>query len=379
VKIFVSYARRDRQVVDGLLHDVRRARHEVWVDEELTGGQAWWDTILGTIRGADLFVVALSPDWLNSKACAAELNYAVGCNRTILPIMVRRVSPQMAPPVVANAQILDYLERTPDAAINLMTALSLVGPAHPLPHPLPQAPDVPMSYMSTYRQRLDEMNMTLQQQSLLLSELRAHLSDDDDRDSAAELIRRLRRRGDITESIGKEIDTLLQSLPMQTTPLAEPKSTSTPTPRTGSPTSSPVAAPAAAAMPAGWHPDPYRRFEQRYWDGAVWTEHVATQGRSQVDPPTAINQIVSSPNRAAPPPVAASTSAETPWDSTTFVLLILASVFCAGIVGVIVGAINLKKPARQSQARTLLIVGVVSMVIGFILISAANSGSNSGL
>ena len=68
MRIFVSYARRDRAAVEGLLQDIRRARHEVWVDEELTGGQSWWDTILGTIRGADLFVVALSPDWLTSMS-----------------------------------------------------------------------------------------------------------------------------------------------------------------------------------------------------------------------------------------------------------------------------------------------------------------------
>jgi uncharacterized protein YxjI len=26
--------------------------------------------------------------------------------------------------------------------------------------------------------------------------------------------------------------------------------------------------------PAGWYPDPGRQFQQRYWDGATWTEHV---------------------------------------------------------------------------------------------------------
>lgn len=35
---------------------------------------------------------------------------------------------------------------------------------------------------------------------------------------------------------------------------------------------------------AGWHHDPYGRFQQRYWDGTKWTEHVATGGVSQVDP-----------------------------------------------------------------------------------------------
>lgn len=35
---------------------------------------------------------------------------------------------------------------------------------------------------------------------------------------------------------------------------------------------------------AGWYNDPYGRFQQRYWDGAGWTEHVTTNGVQQVDP-----------------------------------------------------------------------------------------------
>jgi len=28
---------------------------------------------------------------------------------------------------------------------------------------------------------------------------------------------------------------------------------------------------------AGWYPDPAGRHEHRYWDGARWTEHVASE------------------------------------------------------------------------------------------------------
>jgi hypothetical protein len=31
---------------------------------------------------------------------------------------------------------------------------------------------------------------------------------------------------------------------------------------------------------AGWYPDPMEQHESRYWDGATWTDHVATQGVS---------------------------------------------------------------------------------------------------
>ncbi len=37
-------------------------------------------------------------------------------------------------------------------------------------------------------------------------------------------------------------------------------------------------------VPAGWHHDPYGRFQYRYWDGESWTEHVSTGGQQQVDP-----------------------------------------------------------------------------------------------
>jgi hypothetical protein len=36
--------------------------------------------------------------------------------------------------------------------------------------------------------------------------------------------------------------------------------------------------------PAGWHADPSRRHQLRYWDGGSWTEHVHDDGVAAVDP-----------------------------------------------------------------------------------------------
>jgi uncharacterized protein YxjI len=36
--------------------------------------------------------------------------------------------------------------------------------------------------------------------------------------------------------------------------------------------------------PANWHPDPMGRHQLRYWDGAVWTEHVSNNGITGTDP-----------------------------------------------------------------------------------------------
>jgi hypothetical protein len=45
-----------------------------------------------------------------------------------------------------------------------------------------------------------------------------------------------------------------------------------------------VARGTAPASPPGWHPDPAGRHQQRWWDGARWTEHVADAGVTVVDP-----------------------------------------------------------------------------------------------
>ena len=362
MKVFVSYARRDRDAVDLLLQDMRRARHDVWVDEELTGGQAWWDTILATIRSTDLFVIALSPDLLKSRACHAEYEYAVACGRTILPVMVAPVSPQMAPPAIANAQILDYVERTPNAAINLVTALAAAQPSPPPHEPPPPPPPVPMSYMNTYREQLDELSLNWQQQTLLLSELRVHLSDDDDRETAVELIKRLRSRGDITESVGREIDGLLASMPAST---GRQSWGAPPAPEPVKVAAEPVVA-QTAVVAGEWRRDPYGRYEQRFWNGTAWTDHVSTGGKQSTDPPG------ERPGAVQATPVGG--QPEGPFSGGAYVGLILVSIFCFGIVGIIVGAINLKKPARASQAKVLLIVGIASCVLGFMITAASSGG-----
>jgi hypothetical protein len=55
---------------------------------------------------------------------------------------------------------------------------------------------------------------------------------------------------------------------------------------------------------AGWHADPFGRFDHRYWDGERWTEHVATAGQQALDSP-----VPGPPPSATPPPVAGTTSA----------------------------------------------------------------------
>ena len=219
MSIFISYARKDRTAAETLRHDLERARSEVWLDDELTGGQAWWETILGQIRSCELFVFALSPDSLRSKACQAELRYALDLKRPLLPVMVRAVSVQLAPAAIADTQIIDYTERTADSAVALVTAAANRTLAPPLPQPLPTPPPPPMSYMNPYREQIQSSDLSFRDQAQVVLALRGHLQDEDERDTARELLVDLRRRQDIAESVARDVDELLASVPAAETPL----------------------------------------------------------------------------------------------------------------------------------------------------------------
>jgi len=72
--------------------------------------------------------------------------------------------------------------------------------------------------------------------------------------------------------------------------LRRPTNSALPSSGVANNTSTPIASTVttgSAAAPAAWYPDPSKRFELRYWDGAEWTEHVARGGQQFTDQPVA--------------------------------------------------------------------------------------------
>ena len=138
--LFVSYSSQDRSTVDGLASALRKAQQQVWFDQELGGGDSWWAKILEQIRACDVFLVALSSNWLQSKPSQSELRYAQALNRPILPVRIGDIDSMRVNPLAA-LQIIDYRNPTVDAGIQLVTAVhSLTAKPQPLPDPLPDEP-----------------------------------------------------------------------------------------------------------------------------------------------------------------------------------------------------------------------------------------------
>ena len=181
MRIFISYARKDRGGIEALHADLEHAHYQVWMDNELSGGQAWWDAILEQIRACDLYIFALSPASLRSRACSAELDYALALSRPLLPVRIRDVAIQLAPPAIARTQIVDYRTRSIDSALALIAAIANCPPAASLPDPLPEAPEIPMSYMNQFRELVEEPFLTYQQQAHLLVDLKGYLDREEER------------------------------------------------------------------------------------------------------------------------------------------------------------------------------------------------------
>jgi hypothetical protein len=254
--LFVSYSSQDRATVDGLASALRKAQQQVWFDQELGGGDSWWAKILEQIRACDLFLVALSSNWLQSKPSQSELRYAQALNRPILPVRIGDIDSMRVNPLAA-LQIIDYRNPTVDAGIQLVTAVhSLTATPQPLPDPLPEEPSVPFGYITRLGNTLAEKELSPQQQLQLLVELRSGLDEDGDDPSArsdiAQLLRMLRLRHDVTYRTRNDIDNVLASIGATEAATAKPQ---TPTqsaatqPSAAAHVSAPVSA--GAATPAG--------------------------------------------------------------------------------------------------------------------------------
>ncbi|CQD21097.1 serine/threonine-protein kinase [Mycobacterium lentiflavum] len=214
--LFISYSSQDRSTVDSLTTALRRGQNQVWFDQELGGGDSWWAKILEQIRECEVFIVALSSNWLQSKPSQAELRYAQALGRPILPVRIGEVDSMRVNPLAA-LQIIDYREPTVDAGIQLVTAVhALRSKPVPLPDPLPPEPPVPFGYITRLGNTLAEKELSPQQQLQLLVELRSGFDEDGDDPSArgdiAQLLRMLRLRHDVTYRTRSEIDNVLAEI-----------------------------------------------------------------------------------------------------------------------------------------------------------------------
>ena len=213
-RIFVSYSRNNLDIVTQLIHDLQAAGIDVWHDQTLTGGQRWWDNILANIRECDIFVFALSPESWDSEACKSELSYVVQLAKPIIPVLVSDgININLLSAPLNEIQVTDYRRGGKEAVFALVKSIYAAPPAPHLPDPLPTPPHVPVSYLSTLKERIDSTEpLSSQNQITLLFELEEELREGRSTTEIRDLLLRLKRRDDLLAKIASKIDAALKSL-----------------------------------------------------------------------------------------------------------------------------------------------------------------------
>ena len=213
VKLFFSYARSDRERADSLAQRLRQAGNEVWLDSELTGGQAWWDKILDQVRRCDALVIIVSWASIKSQACTYERVYATQLGKAVLPVAVEQIRAEVLPPDIGRLQVIDYSQPSETAAFELIGSVMNLPPPPQLPDPLPEPPSIPISYLASIANYLSRPDLTRDEQFAMVGNLESALGSADlsDRALARQLLAEMNGRTDLFAAVDKRIAILLKN------------------------------------------------------------------------------------------------------------------------------------------------------------------------
>lgn len=87
--IFLSYSRRDSEIMERIRNDFTVAGFSVWTDKEIElGTPSWQDIIQEKIEQSGCVVVLMSPNSKDSEWVKREIFYSKSQNKLIIPILV---------------------------------------------------------------------------------------------------------------------------------------------------------------------------------------------------------------------------------------------------------------------------------------------------
>ena len=258
MQLFFSYARPDRLRVDSLVTRLRQAGIEVWLDSDLVGGWPWWDKILGQLRSCDAVLAAVSRASLNSQACRSEREYAANLGKPILPIAVEHMPAGLFPTDIARLQIIDYTQPDEGSAFRLSAAIFALPKPRALPSPLPPPPALPQTRFANLNDRIAAPSLSLAEQLGILVLLEGALgptSDQEDQETAAEMLSEMAKRPDLYETAARKIQALQAQAHSAGPRTSQGPSSSFPQPGT----------PPPSAAPPGTSPQKSAQSTDQWW------------------------------------------------------------------------------------------------------------------
>jgi len=90
--IFISYSRKDSEVVDGIVARLTQDGFKVWIDrEDIKGGELWREAIVEAVDTAYACILMLSPDSVASNNVRKEVDLTEGAGKALVPVLLAPV------------------------------------------------------------------------------------------------------------------------------------------------------------------------------------------------------------------------------------------------------------------------------------------------
>src|SRR5215510_3855256 len=136
-KVFVSYSRRDAELVDYIVKKMEAAGIAVWIDrEEIKAGKTWRVQIVEAIDTCDAFVLILSSNSAASDNVRKEIDLAQDSGRKIFIVKLDQVKiPANIRYQLAGLQHVDFHMLGFDEAVNQLIE-TLKEQSNPVDEPL---------------------------------------------------------------------------------------------------------------------------------------------------------------------------------------------------------------------------------------------------
>lgn len=139
---FISYSRRNIDVMRRLAHMLRESGIPVWTDERLTAGTpSWKNSIENALQGAFCVIVLMSPTAKTSEWVERELDYAYMLQLAIYPVLIEGSQRDAVPFEIINMQ---YVDARADLDHGLQQIVSLLAPHAVVSLDKPDVPVMPV-------------------------------------------------------------------------------------------------------------------------------------------------------------------------------------------------------------------------------------------
>ena len=126
-KVFISYSRKDSDVVQWLWETLKARGFDASLDQhDIFPGEAWKERLSGLIQAADAVAFCVSAHFASSEVCRWEVSEAVRQGKRMLPVVIGNVEPSSLPRELSALNFI-YLREAGEHADGLAKLASAIN------------------------------------------------------------------------------------------------------------------------------------------------------------------------------------------------------------------------------------------------------------